>query len=64
MLDLNLKGVQIGSHIDLPDGKRMNLNDTRLNPFYEEAEKLGAVIFVHPWDMMGQDRMERYWLPW
>jgi aminocarboxymuconate-semialdehyde decarboxylase len=21
-------------------------------------------IFVHPWDMMGQDDMQKYWLPW
>jgi aminocarboxymuconate-semialdehyde decarboxylase len=25
---------------------------------------LGAAVFVHPWDMMGQDKMQRYWLPW
>jgi aminocarboxymuconate-semialdehyde decarboxylase len=21
-------------------------------------------VFVHPWDMAGQERMQRYWLPW
>jgi aminocarboxymuconate-semialdehyde decarboxylase len=21
-------------------------------------------VFVHPWDMMGQDKMQKYWLPW
>ena len=21
-------------------------------------------IFVHPWDMMGKEKMEKYWLPW
>jgi aminocarboxymuconate-semialdehyde decarboxylase len=21
-------------------------------------------VFVHPWDMMGQDDMQKYWLPW
>ncbi len=25
---------------------------------------MGAALFVHPWDMMGQDRMQKYWLPW
>lgn len=58
-MKLGYKGVQIGSHIE-----DMNLNDPRLFPFYEAAEKLGAAILVHPWDMMGKPRMERYWLPW
>jgi aminocarboxymuconate-semialdehyde decarboxylase len=35
MLDLGLRGVQIGSHIDMPDGKRVNLNHPSLNQFYE-----------------------------
>ena len=42
----------------------MNLSDKALFPFYEECESLGAALFVHPWDMMGQDRMPQYWLPW
>ena len=21
-------------------------------------------VFVHPWDMMGQQKMQKYWLPW
>lgn len=25
---------------------------------------MGAAIFVHPWDMMGQKTMNKYWLPW
>jgi aminocarboxymuconate-semialdehyde decarboxylase len=25
---------------------------------------LGAAIFVHPWDMLGRSRMQKYWLPW
>src|SRR5207237_9136196 len=28
------------------------------------AEDLNAAIFVHPWDMMGKERMAKYWLPW
>jgi len=52
-------GVQIGSHVN-----DMNLNDPHFFPFYEEAEKLGAAIFVHPWDMMAKDKMAKYWLPW
>ncbi len=56
---LGLKGFQIGSHVN-----EMNLSDPALFPVYEVCEKLGASIFVHPWDMMGQEKMSRYWLPW
>jgi len=21
-------------------------------------------VMIHPWDMMGKDQMEKYWLPW
>ena len=31
---------------------------------FEAAHDLGAAVFVHPWDMMGKESMERYWLPW
>ena len=44
------------------DGR--NLNAEELFPFFEAAEKLNAAIFVHPWDMMGKDKMNKYWLPW
>ena len=57
--ELGLPGVQIGSHYG-----KLNLNDKSLFPFYETAEKLGAAILVHPWDMMGKDTMPDYWLPW
>lgn len=59
MGELGLAGVQIGSHIN-----DWNLNDPELFPFFEAAERLGASIFVHPWDMMGKDKMGKYWLPW
>lgn len=56
---LALKGFQIGSHIN-----EMNLSDEKLFPVYETLEKLDACLLVHPWDMMGQDKMQKYWLPW
>lgn len=65
--DLGLSGVQIGSHIETggkPTDERWNLSDPRLFPVFETANRLGASIFIHPWDMMGEDRMQRYWLPW
>lgn len=57
--ELGLQGIEIGSHIG-----EWNLDNKELFPFFEAAEKLGASVFVHPWDMMGMDRMEKYWLPW
>ncbi len=56
---LGLKGVQVGSHVE-----DWNLSDPALFPVFAAAERLGAAVFVHPWDMMGMKRMQRYWLPW
>ncbi len=56
---LGLAGVQIGSHVNA-----WNLSDPVLYPVYAAAEALGAALFVHPWDMMGEARMGKYWLPW
>lgn len=57
--DLNLAGIEIGSHVN-----DWNLDNENLFPIYEAAEELGAAIFVHPWDMMGKEKMPKYWLPW
>jgi aminocarboxymuconate-semialdehyde decarboxylase len=57
--ELGLSGVEIGSHVN-----EWNLSDPALFPVFEAAQELGAAVFVHPWDMMGQERMARYWLPW
>lgn len=56
---LGLKGFQIGSHVN-----DWNLSDESLFPFYEACEAMNAALFVHPWDMRGQDKMQKYWLPW
>ena len=57
--ELGLAGVQIGSHVGA-----WNLSDPALFPIFSRAAELGAAVFVHPWDMMGQERMQKYWLPW
>ena len=57
--DLKLSGIEIGSHVN-----DWNLDNENLFPIYEAAEELGAAIFVHPWDMMGKEKMPKYWLPW
>jgi aminocarboxymuconate-semialdehyde decarboxylase len=66
--ELGLRGAQIGTHVDAnPDFGRidiLNLDNASLQPLWSTAEKLDAAIFVHPWDMVGKERMPKYWLPW
>jgi aminocarboxymuconate-semialdehyde decarboxylase len=57
--ELGLVGAQIGTHVG-----EWNLSDPELFPIFEAAESLGAALFVHPWDMMGEAKMQKYWLPW
>lgn len=57
--ELGLAGVQIGSHIN-----DWNLNDENLFEVFAAAEELGAAVFVHPWDMVGKEKMQKYWMPW
>ena len=57
--ELGMAGVQIATNIN-----NRNLSEPEFFPFFETASRLGAAIFVHPWDIMGADSMERYWLPW
>ncbi len=54
---LKFAGVQIGSNVN-----GLNLNHPNLFPIFERAEELDAAIFVHPWGMIGKERMEQYWL--
>ena len=57
--ELKLPGIQIGSNIN---GE--NLSEEKFIPIFRHAEEIGCSIFVHPWEMMGQANMQRYWLPW
>jgi aminocarboxymuconate-semialdehyde decarboxylase len=57
--ELGFPGVQIGSHVN-----GWNLDQPELFPVFAAAERLGAAVFVHPWDMLGRERMQRYWMPW
>ncbi len=57
--DLGLCGVQIGSHVN-----DWELGDPALFSVFEAAQELGAAVFVHPWDMVGKERMSKYWLAW
>ena len=66
--ELGLRGAQIGTHVDAnPHSGRidsLNLDNASLQPVWSTAEQLGAAILVHPWDMLGKERMPKYWLPW
>ncbi len=57
--ELRMPGLEIGSNIN---GK--NLSDPSFLPFWQAAEEVGCAIFVHPWEMMGENDMQKYWLPW
>ncbi len=57
--ELGFPGVQIGSNVN-----GFNLSKPRFFEFFEACEKLEMAILVHPWEMMGSDQIEKYWLPW
>jgi len=57
--ELGLKGIQIGSNIN-----DRNLSEPAFFPIFEACANLGMAVMVHPWNMMGTEYMERYWLPW
>jgi aminocarboxymuconate-semialdehyde decarboxylase len=57
--ELGLVGVQIGTHVNA-----WNLDRAEIFPVFQSASDLGAAVFVHPWEMLGSERMPRYWLPW
>ena len=56
---LKMPGLEIGSNIN-----GANLSDEKFFPFYKRAEELGCSLFIHPWEMMGEAQMPKYWLPW
>ena len=56
---IGLVGVQIGTHVH-----GMNLGEPRLLEIFEACQELDMAVFVHPWDMIGTERMDKYWMPW
>jgi aminocarboxymuconate-semialdehyde decarboxylase len=57
--ELKMPGIEIGTNVN---GE--NLSEKKYFPFYEAAEQLNCALFVHPWEMMGEDKIQKYWLPW
>lgn len=56
---IGLVGIQIGSNIN-----DQNLNEERFFPVFEACQALKMAVFVHPWNMMGTEHIQKYWLPW
>ncbi len=52
-------GVQIGNHV----GSK-NLDDAGIVTFLHHCADEGAAVLVHPWEMLGQERMPKYMMPW
>ena len=52
-------GVQIGNHV----GEK-NLDDPGIVTFLHHCAAEGAAVLVHPWDMLGSQRMPKYMMPW
>lgn len=56
---IGFRGVQIGSNVN-----QKNLTEQEFGEFFSACESLDMCILVHPWQMMGQEYMQKYWLPW
>lgn len=57
--ELGFPGVQIGSHVN-----DWNLEAPEVFEVFQAAQDLNAAVFVHPWEMVGRERMKKYWLAW
>ncbi len=57
--EIGLAGVQIGTNIN-----QLNLSEPQFLEIFQACEDLGMAVFVHPWEMMGEADMQKYWLPW
>lgn len=57
--EIGLVGVQIGSNVN-----QKNLGEAQFFEFFQTCEELSMSVFVHPWEMMGEKDMQKYWLPW
>jgi aminocarboxymuconate-semialdehyde decarboxylase len=56
---IGFKGVQIGSNVN-----QKNLTEQEFGEFFAACESLDMALFIHPWEMMGQEYITKYWLPW
>ncbi|MBV7315103.1 amidohydrolase family protein [Shewanella sp. NIFS-20-20] len=52
-------GVQIGNHVG-----NKNLDDEGLVTFLQHCAGENIPVLVHPWDMLGTERMKKYMMQW
>ncbi|NIB39155.1 amidohydrolase family protein [Pseudomaricurvus alkylphenolicus] len=52
-------GVQIGNHVGPKD-----MDDEGLITFLQHCASENIPVLVHPWDMLGRERMSKYMLQW
>ena len=57
--EIGLIGIQIGTHVN-----DWNLSAPEIFRVFESCQDLDMCVFIHPWDMMGADSLQEYWLPW
>ena len=57
MTDLGLPGAMLFSNVN-----GVALADKRFDALYAEADRLGAVLHIHPTDPVGVEAMTEYWL--
>lgn len=56
---IGMKGIQIGSNVN-----QKNLSEPIFESLWQAIADLDMAVLIHPWEMMGQDDMKKYWLPW
>lgn len=54
---LGMRGAMLFSNVN-----GVALADARFHPLYEEADRLGAILHIHPTDPVGVEAMTDYWL--
>jgi len=57
--EIGIVGIQIGSNINTK-----NLSEDKFFPIFEACQELDMALMIHPWQMMGFDQLQKYWLPW
>jgi aminocarboxymuconate-semialdehyde decarboxylase len=57
MTKLRLRGAMFASNV-----KGINLDDPMFEPLWATAQELGALMFVHPNNVAGADRLKSYYL--
>jgi aminocarboxymuconate-semialdehyde decarboxylase len=59
VLDCGMAGVEIGTNV-----AGVDLDDPRLFPIFARAAELGAIVFVHPWQVVAGERLAKYYFPY